>query len=101
MSAEPGRCGSCRHWNDPWAYDRGGDRYTLKRRVVGDNDGEWQLPETPIESDGERWGSCGLIDMPDYGEKVTRPAFTQDGSDYSATLYCRSDFGCTLYEAEA
>ena len=101
MSA--GRCGSCRHWNDPWSDGDDTDRYTLKRRVIGTENDEyaWEVPETPVESDGERWGSCGLIDMPDYGETVTRPAFTQDGSDYSATLYCRSDFGCTLYEARA
>lgn len=93
-----GRCGSCLHWNDPWSHGADDDRYTLSRRVVGSDS---DATEVPVESDGHRWGSCRLIDMPDYGETVTRPAFTQDGSDYIATLYCRSDFGCVLYEPAA
>lgn len=73
------RCASCKHWQNPW--DDPGS-------------GTSKIPD----DDRPRWGVCALIDMPDYSEKTTTIAFTQDGSDYAADLHTRDDFGCVLHE---
>lgn len=81
--APAGRCGTCVHWHDS----------------MGDY--SYDAPDEPLPAaPGAIWGHCTLIDMPDYGEVTTRIAFLRDGSDYKATLYARSDFGCTLHEAK-
>jgi hypothetical protein len=81
--ADAGRCGTCSHWQPTYLH------YGWK---------EWDK-DLPAQ-EGERWGHCTLIAFPDYGEVTTQIAYCQDASEYEATLYCRSDFGCTLHEAK-
>lgn len=73
------RCVSCKHWQNPW------------------DDPGTGTDKIPVD-DRPRWGVCALIDMPDYSEKTTTIAFTQDGSDYAADLHTRDDFGCVLHD---
>lgn len=89
-------CGSCKHWQPVEAItDAELDWYREDEDEPGDSWFEhWPLAENA------RWGSCGLIRLPGYGETTDRPAFVQDGSGYRADLYCRSDFGCLLHEAD-
>lgn len=75
-------CATCIHWDPP------------------DLAAQWHDWDKVPEQDMTRWSVCELIGMPDYGEVCTTTAFTQDGSDYKATLHARSDFGCTLHEAK-
>lgn len=74
-----GTCGGCKHWHAS-AVDELRDDGAID------------------ESDQEHWGWCTLIDLPDYGSAVTVTAFTKDGSNYQATLYTRSNHGCSLHE---
>ena len=75
-------CANCVHWEHPW------DAFYGSRKVPSE-----QHP---------RWGSCKKIDMPGFGsdnvgEDVV--AFVTDGSDYTADLHTREDFGCVLWAA--
>jgi len=78
-----GRCGGCKHWLNPW----GNEPYT--------NYGE----HVPTPEDRPRWGTCQQVTMAtDSTELGDLPAFVIDGSQYSADLHVRDDFGCTLFE---
>lgn len=76
-------CGSCVHWQNPWV-----DAYL-------------HIGKVPRE-EHPRWGTCQKITLPDAFGTVDADvvAFTQDGSDYTADLHVRSDFGCKLWEAK-
>lgn len=76
------RCESCVHWKNPWDDD------------PFDHVGSDLLADP---GDEPRWGTCQLIGLAEFGEKVTLPAFTKDGSDYVADLHTRADFGCVLW----
>lgn len=83
-------CGTCSHW----------------KPIAGEWD--WMDDEDQIVAPSPHpWGSCGLIALPEPPwadpniHRVNTTAYVQDGSDYKATLYCRSDFGCTLHATGA
>ena len=78
-----GRCGTCVHWRATHLHPEWGT---------------WD-EDLPAQA-GQRWGHCALIALPGYGEVTTLVAYVQDASEYEATLYARSDFGCTLHEAK-
>ncbi len=91
---DPPRCRTCEHW--------------------ADLENEWGEVKG-LTPDGESWGHCELLEMPesysdyrmDYsqdgstfvplGDSEPSIAYAQDGSDYRASLMCRSDFGCVLH----
>lgn len=75
----PGTCGGCKHWHPS---------------SIGDLNDDGAID---VE-DQEHWGWCTLIDLPDYGSAVTVTAFTKDGLNCQATLYTRSNHGCSLHE---
>ena len=47
----------------------------------------------------DKYGTCGLLRLPEYEEKLDSAAYVVDGSDYHAALLATEDFGCTLWEA--
>lgn len=82
-------CKTCHHWQPVDALTEADEEW------FADDEGNWYQRWPLAEND--RWGSCSLIQMPEYGETATVPAFVQDGSGYRADLHTRADFGCVLH----
>lgn len=80
-------CETCKHW-EAWKshadYKHGIDE--CKMVVMW-----WDVSEWDYDAEGVIVRSIS----PQYKDQK---AFVQDGSDYSASLYTRNDFGCVSYE---
>lgn len=80
------RCETCAHWEE-WKSDR-----AFKQGV-----GECKM--VVMFWDASEWGDedsdYQRVIAPEYKDQK---AFVQDGSDYSASLYTRKDFGCVEHK---
>jgi hypothetical protein len=78
-------CASCKHWK-PF-FD------------VANFDPEHDYTKDWCKRHGRRWGRCARTCMHDgVADDQLSIAVTQDGSDYSAGLETRDDFGCVQWE---
>lgn len=75
-------CETCVHW-DVWKSDR-----AFKQGI-----GECRM--VVMFWDASEWEPEERVISPEYKDQK---AFVQDGSDYSASLYTRKDFGCVEHK---
>lgn len=80
------KCETCEHW-EPWDSPAGfkKDIGECKMVVMWWNASEWSYKN-------------GEVHRTIHAQYKDQKAFVQDGSDYSASLYTRNDFGCVSYE---
>lgn len=79
-------CATCKHWDSKDVY-RSMAGLGICRAVPM----FWDATEWKEDGDGRQL-------MPKYAKAT---AFAQDGSDYQAFLYTRSEHGCTMHEGTA
>lgn len=82
-------CLSCRYWlrlrYQPDLFDTEGSR-------IYDED------DVPVEAEGA-WGQCERVAFLSPNKDASDKFYVQDASEYSASLYTRSDFGCVEHHA--
>lgn len=91
-------CETCAHWKDDWADDHDGGQWHYTQGPTLYSDGGEAMHDAdfhPVIAPG-RWGHCEKVD--EFGPRKDSKFYVVDGSEYVASLYTRSDFGCTEYE---
>ena len=97
-----GNCGTCVHWkpiDDDWYSVI---RLTLREGEKEDDRYDYSTPLHAREVAAQkRYGECqeiGLLDNYEEHDEESLPlAYTKDASDYQATLYTQTAFGCPLW----
>lgn len=84
-----GYCKDCKYWDIDHIYEYGSEAYWKPEQVEACKK-VLLLADCVVEDDEYKY----LIKK----EYKDHKAFAQDASDYAATLYTTSDFGCVQFE---
>lgn len=94
-------CETCAHWSDDWSDDDTdpGQHHWWNGPTLYSDSGEPMHDSgyRPIAAPG-KWGHCTKVD--EFGPRAASRFYVVDGSEYMASLYTRSDFGCVEWAAK-